>query len=97
MKSDKEIWKESLDKTENADLFKIKSGGSSSRTRKIFRTEEEKRVENKDILLEKRIKILEEQIKRLTEELLKTKRIIKNQNHRIASNEDITKQKRNIE
>jgi len=68
MKSDKEIWKESLDKEENVDLFKTEDGGEHSKPlpkKEIFASPKEKK------LLE-RVKELEKQVEKLIKEIRNT-------------------------
>lgn len=64
MKSDKDIWEESLDNKENIDVFKTLGGGKASKTisKKIFNGVQAKTIEE-------RVKKLEEQIENLVEEL----------------------------
>ena len=71
MKTDQEIWQESLLREDNKDLFKIKPGGPNAKPlpkREMFSSPKEKR-------LEERVKELETQVNNLIMELKKHKRL----------------------
>ncbi len=69
MKSDKDIWKESLNSEDNIDLFKTEPGGEHAKPlpfKEIFKTKNTKE-------LEERVDTLEKQVKQLLIELKKLK------------------------
>ena len=67
MKSDSDVWKESLDNEYNADKFDVKPAPNATlkEAKKIFKDSDEKKLEERVEMLEKRLDAAMDEIKSL--------------------------------